>query len=187
MGDSLQIIKNVSPEILCSEELTKTSEDISSDENDVMEDAVASKFTTGYHICQPLLALVDEENILVLPPEDQEEGNESDVNSGNDQIEDLEVANKVAPNKPETLCVTPLTADNQCCKKKRKKRQLTVNLSNCKYESVRRVLKRFGFRETEDDEDWCLYWTDYSVTIDKVLVMKQWQPLLVYFQHERMP
>ncbi|KAH8875798.1 Tubulin polyglutamylase TTLL13 [Schistosoma japonicum] len=175
MGDSLQIIKNVSPEILCSEELTKTSEDMSSDENDVMEDAVASKFTTSYHICQPLLALVDEENILVLPPEDQEEGNESDVNSGNDQIEDLEVANKVAPNKPETLCVTPLTADNQCCKKKRKKRQLTVNLSNCKYESVRRVLKRFGFRETEDDEDWCLYWTDYSVTIDKVLVMKQWQ------------
>ncbi|KAH8875796.1 Tubulin polyglutamylase TTLL13 [Schistosoma japonicum] len=177
MGDSLQIIKNVSPEILCSEELTKTSEDMSSDENDVMEDAVASKFTTSYHICQPLLALVDEENILVLPPEDQEEGNESDVNSGNDQIEDLEVANKVAPNKPETLCVTPLTADNQCCKKKRKKRQLTVNLSNCKYESVRRVLKRFGFRETEDDEDWCLYWTDYSVTIDKVLVMKQWQKI----------
>ncbi|CAH8848174.1 unnamed protein product [Trichobilharzia szidati] len=42
---------------------------------------------------------------------------------------------------------------------------------------VRRVLKRYGFRETEDDEDWCLYWTDYSVNIDRVLVMKQWQKI----------
>ena len=43
------------------------------------------------------------------------------------------------------------------------------------YVLVRRVSQRFGFREVGDDEDWNLYWTDLSVTIERVVAMKKWQ------------
>ena len=43
---------------------------------------------------------------------------------------------------------------------------------------MRRVTKRFGFREVGDEEEWNLYWTDYSVTLDRVMDMKKYQ---VYF------
>ena len=41
--------------------------------------------------------------------------------------------------------------------------------------TVRRVSKRFGFKEVTDDEDWNLYWTDYSVTLERVMDMKKYQ------------
>ncbi|ELU05410.1 hypothetical protein CAPTEDRAFT_124734, partial [Capitella teleta] len=56
-------------------------------------------------------------------------------------------------------------------------RALYICLTNCKYESVRRVAKRFGFREVIDDEDWNLYWTDYSVTLERVMDMKKYQKI----------
>ncbi len=40
---------------------------------------------------------------------------------------------------------------------------------------VRRVSQRFGFREVGDDEECTLYWTDLSVTIERVVSMKKWQ------------
>ncbi|KAL5967771.1 Tubulin polyglutamylase ttll6, partial [Taenia solium] len=41
----------------------------------------------------------------------------------------------------------------------------------------RRVSQRFGFREVGDDEEWNLYWTDLSVTIERVVSMKKWQKI----------
>ena len=41
--------------------------------------------------------------------------------------------------------------------------------------SVRRVSKRFGFKEVSDDEDWNLFWTDYSVSLERVMDMKRYQ------------
>ena len=43
--------------------------------------------------------------------------------------------------------------------------------------SVRRVSKRYGFKEVIDEEDWNLYWTDYSVTLERVMDMKKYQVL----------
>ena len=43
--------------------------------------------------------------------------------------------------------------------------------------SVRRVSKRYGFKEVVDEEDWNLYWTDYSVTLERVMDMKKYQVL----------
>ena len=41
--------------------------------------------------------------------------------------------------------------------------------------SVRRTSKRFGFKEVGDEEDWNLYWTDFSVSLERVMDMKKYQ------------
>ncbi|XP_076853003.1 tubulin polyglutamylase ttll6-like isoform X2 [Brachyhypopomus gauderio] len=41
--------------------------------------------------------------------------------------------------------------------------------------SVRRAARRYGLRETSDGEEWTLYWTDLSVTLDRVMDMKWYQ------------
>ncbi|XP_043958556.1 tubulin polyglutamylase ttll6 isoform X3 [Gambusia affinis] len=63
-------------------------------------------------------------------------------------------------------------------KKRRKyKRRLAINLASCKYESVRRAARRYGLKETGEDEDWALVWTDYSVSLDRVRDMKRYQKI----------
>ncbi|XP_026171503.1 tubulin polyglutamylase ttll6 isoform X2 [Mastacembelus armatus] len=63
-------------------------------------------------------------------------------------------------------------------KKKRKgKKRLWINLTNCKYESVRRAAHRYGLRETMEGEDWTLFWTDCSVSLDRVKDMKRYQKI----------
>eukprot|EP00058_Branchiostoma_floridae_P024373 XP_002609863.1 hypothetical protein BRAFLDRAFT_126016 [Branchiostoma floridae] len=54
-------------------------------------------------------------------------------------------------------------------------RWIGISTVNCKYESVRRVARRFGIREVGEDEDWSLYWTDYSVSLERVMEMKRFQ------------
>lgn len=45
--------------------------------------------------------------------------------------------------------------------------------------SVRRTARRFGFKEVSDDEDWSLYWTDFSVALERVMDMKKYQVLVI--------
>ncbi|XP_042770312.1 tubulin polyglutamylase TTLL6 isoform X2 [Panthera leo] len=62
-------------------------------------------------------------------------------------------------------------------KKKRKKKRLVINLSTCRYESVRRAAQRYGLREGGETNDWTLYWTDYSVSLERVMEMKSYQKI----------
>jgi len=41
--------------------------------------------------------------------------------------------------------------------------------------SVHRVAKRFGFKEVGEEDDWILYWTDFSVSLERVMEMKRYQ------------
>ena len=41
--------------------------------------------------------------------------------------------------------------------------------------SVHRASKRVGFKEVGEEEDWNLYWTDYSVSLERVMEMKRYQ------------
>ena len=65
-------------------------------------------------------------------------------------------------------------------KKQKKKRQIGICVTNTKYECVRRVGRKLGFREVEENEDWTLFWTDTSVSIDRVNQMKRWQKINHY-------
>nr|XP_057924421.1 tubulin polyglutamylase ttll6 isoform X2 [Doryrhamphus excisus] len=83
---------------------------------------------------------------------------------GDNQHEDREPHN--------TLTQTPANVRK---KRRRLKRRLGINLSNCKYESVRRAARRYGLREAMDGNDWTLMWSDCSVSLERVKSMKQYQ------------
>ncbi|XP_068552182.1 tubulin polyglutamylase TTLL13 isoform X1 [Anas acuta] len=61
---------------------------------------------------------------------------------------------------------------------KRKKRSVpSINLTTCKYESVRRAARCCGLKEVGENEDWTVYWTDYSVSLERVMEMKRFQKI----------
>mmetsp|Transcript_93 Transcript_93/g.301 ORF Transcript_93/g.301 Transcript_93/m.301 type:complete len:938 (-) Transcript_93:1274-4087(-) len=63
-------------------------------------------------------------------------------------------------------------------KKKRGKATIKVNLSACKYEVLRVVLKKLAWKEVNDDDaDWQLYWTDTSVGLERVMRLKRTQKI----------
>ncbi|XP_041939721.1 tubulin polyglutamylase ttll6 isoform X1 [Alosa sapidissima] len=62
-------------------------------------------------------------------------------------------------------------------RKKKRKKRLWINLTNCKYESVRRAAHKYGLREAAEGEDWTLFWTDCSVSLDRVMEMKRYQKI----------
>ncbi|XP_058476834.1 tubulin polyglutamylase ttll6 isoform X1 [Solea solea] len=63
-------------------------------------------------------------------------------------------------------------------KRRRKcKKRLWINMTNCKYDSVRRAARRYGLREAADGEEWTLFWTDFSVSLERVKDMKRYQKI----------
>ncbi|XP_040349559.1 tubulin polyglutamylase TTLL13 isoform X2 [Herpailurus yagouaroundi] len=62
-------------------------------------------------------------------------------------------------------------------KRRRKHRPLAINLTNCKYESVRRAAQMCGLKEVREDEEWTVYWTDCSVSLERVMDMKRFQKI----------
>ncbi|XP_033124025.1 tubulin polyglutamylase ttll6-like [Anneissia japonica] len=62
-------------------------------------------------------------------------------------------------------------------KKRKKKKFMGICLTNCKYDSVRRMARKFGMKEVGEDDDWTLYWTDYSVALERVMEMKKYQKI----------
>lgn len=41
--------------------------------------------------------------------------------------------------------------------------------------AVRRAAHRYGLREGGENDDWTLYWTDSSVSLERVMEMKSYQ------------
>ncbi|XP_059928664.1 tubulin polyglutamylase ttll6 isoform X2 [Gadus macrocephalus] len=71
--------------------------------------------------------------------------------------------------------MTPLDDLPSQTKNKKRKKRLSINMVNCRYESVRRTSYRFGLRESLEGEDFNLYWTDTSVTLDRLVGIKPYQ------------
>ena len=46
--------------------------------------------------------------------------------------------------------------------------------------AVRRAARKFGFKEVSEDEEWSLYWTDFSVALERVMDMKKYQVILFF-------
>lgn len=70
-----------------------------------------------------------------------------------------------------------MVAKKVAAKAKKKRKGLKICLENCKYESVRRVARRFGLKEVGEDEDWNIFWTDTSVGLERVMEMKRYQKI----------
>uniref|UniRef100_A0A4W4FII2 Tubulin tyrosine ligase-like family, member 6 n=1 Tax=Electrophorus electricus TaxID=8005 RepID=A0A4W4FII2_ELEEL len=44
-------------------------------------------------------------------------------------------------------------------------------------DGIRRAARRYGLREAGEGEDWTLFWTDFSVSLDRVMDMKRYQKI----------
>ncbi len=62
----------------------------------------------------------------------------------------------------------------------KKKKQIGICVVATKYDCVRRVGRKLGFKEVDENEDWSIFWTDLSVSIDRVNQMKRWQKINHY-------
>ncbi|XP_069360430.1 LOW QUALITY PROTEIN: tubulin polyglutamylase TTLL13-like [Maniola hyperantus] len=72
-----------------------------------------------------------------------------------------------------TAPIIPIEATRK--KKKRKRSQISICLTNCRYESIRKVSSAFGMREVSEEEAWNFYWTDMSVSVERAKEMKRFQ------------
>ncbi|XP_053573677.1 tubulin polyglutamylase TTLL13 [Bombina bombina] len=69
------------------------------------------------------------------------------------------------------------TIDASKKKKKKKRRIIGINLTSCKYESVHRAASHCGLKEVGDEDEWTVYWTDCSVSLERVMEMKRFQKI----------
>ncbi|NXG05520.1 TTL13 polyglutamylase, partial [Sakesphorus luctuosus] len=53
----------------------------------------------------------------------------------------------------------------------------SINLSSCKYESVRRAAQHCGLKEVRENEEWTVYWTDSAVSLERLMEMKRFQKI----------
>ncbi|KAK2947739.1 putative Tubulin glycylase 3C [Blattamonas nauphoetae] len=57
------------------------------------------------------------------------------------------------------------------------RKKIYVNLTCCKYDVHRDVLKAMNWKETEDEDDWNLFWTDTSVGTDRLKRLRSFQKI----------
>eukprot|EP00793_Prasinoderma_coloniale_P000943 PRCOL_00007033-RA len=61
-------------------------------------------------------------------------------------------------------------------KKKKRRTVIAIHLGNCKYALLRSVQRRLGWREVGgDDDEWHVYWTDTSVSMERVMRLRRVQ------------
>ncbi|NXC29424.1 TTL13 polyglutamylase, partial [Campylorhamphus procurvoides] len=53
----------------------------------------------------------------------------------------------------------------------------SINLSGCRYESVRRAAQHCGLKEVRENEEWTVCWTDGSVSLERLMEMKRFQKI----------
>uniref|UniRef100_A0A8C0DR73 Tubulin tyrosine ligase like 6 n=1 Tax=Balaenoptera musculus TaxID=9771 RepID=A0A8C0DR73_BALMU len=98
-----------------------------------------------------------------------EEGTDSEEREDS-SIEDSKEIVALAFVRENTGTQNGLQNAQQQGKKKRKKK-------SCRYESVRRAAQQYGLREGGENDDWTLYWTDYSVSLERVMEIKSYQKI----------
>lgn len=60
---------------------------------------------------------------------------------------------------------------------KKRKKIITVCLTHCRYDVIRRTAQKFAYKEVCDGENWNLYWTDLSITVERCKEMKRFQKI----------
>ncbi|XP_032556416.1 tubulin polyglutamylase TTLL6 isoform X1 [Chiroxiphia lanceolata] len=60
---------------------------------------------------------------------------------------------------------------------RRKRSVPSINLSGCRYESVRRAAQHCGLKEAGENEEWTVCWTDSSVSLERLMEMKRFQKI----------
>jgi len=70
------------------------------------------------------------------------------------------------------------TSVEDTLKKSKKRARIVVNLSNCKYPLVEEAVNNVGWVVSRDEKtDWDLFWTDTSVSEERVMKLKKFQKI----------
>lgn len=101
-------------------------------------------------------------------------GETSDTSSATDQTS--------ITGKPSKPVVTKLlkkdTTPHEPPKVRRKrKKTISICLTNCRYDVIRRISSRFSYKEVSEGEPWNMYWTDLSISIERCKEMKRYQKI----------
>lgn len=127
------------------------------------------------------LTLIDDNQTTLIIPDFEEEKCRDDFEEevqGECDLEKVETTTNAVVKLETKLQKNEKQIESEKQKKKRKKKKLLyICLTNCKYESVRRSSRRYGFKEVDEDGDWNLYWTDFSVSLERVMDMKRYQKI----------
>ncbi|XP_067009364.2 tubulin polyglutamylase ttll6 [Anabrus simplex] len=111
--------------------------------------------------------------------EGEEERDDNDGKESTGHLRKQQVPHYIpllSPNKPNKS--DPLIPAGEVKRKKKKrKKKLSICTVNCRYEVVRHVATKFGMKEVGEDEHWNLYWTDLSVTNERLKDMKRFQKI----------
>ncbi len=59
--------------------------------------------------------------------------------------------------------------------RRRRRRALTICMAHCRYDIVRKTSEKFGLVEVSEDQPWNIYWTDYSVSLERAVEMRRYQ------------
>lgn len=160
---------------------------INSDANSTANNTTLSKKSTGSGAAHTLTLEDNEDDSSEFQRPDLTDDYDDDVGEddedeeidGEDEDESYEKRNKKSfkKNKLRRSDSEDTVAKN---KKKKRKKQIGICVTATKYDCVRRVARKLGFKEVEENEDWTLFWTDTSVSIDRVNMMKRWQKINHY-------
>ncbi|CAL8099035.1 unnamed protein product [Orchesella dallaii] len=71
--------------------------------------------------------------------------------------------------QPQQSTATPRSG------RRRRRRALTICLAHCRYDIVRKTSEKFGLVEVSEDQPWNIYWTDYSVSLERAVEMRRYQ------------
>ncbi|GJQ74221.1 hypothetical protein Trydic_g19128 [Trypoxylus dichotomus] len=80
------------------------------------------------------------------------------------------VKTKKEPVKPEEPIPAPAV-------KKKRKKSISVCLTNCRYDVIKRITQKLGYKEVNEIDNWNLYWTDLSISIERCKEMKRFQKI----------
>lgn len=61
--------------------------------------------------------------------------------------------------------------------KKKRKNVTSVCLTNCRYDVIRKTISKFGYKDVNENDNWNLYWTDLSISIERCKEMKRFQKI----------
>ena len=56
-------------------------------------------------------------------------------------------------------------------KRPKRRKILTINLTNTKYDVVKETALNIGFKSVEDPKKWSLFWIDTGVALERIIDM----------------
>ncbi|GIL81822.1 hypothetical protein Vretimale_1419 [Volvox reticuliferus] len=107
------------------------------------------------------------------------EVSEGEAEVEGEELEGEDAGQVISHLVPVTQEPPPESDNKKKVKGKRKKAPppIRINLSSCKYEVLRIVQRKLGWKEVGDDDDWEIYWTDTSVSIERIMKLTKIQKI----------